>query len=156
MSVEALCGAMGVALGQPEPRRWQDAYPPDRVAELAEELTELEGELDDGWPTWRRATPFAHLSPEKKRWVRLRLRRRDLIVRGLADTYGIYAPPTGGPCALVRQRGTYSLHYDQPISLSLFATRRGLPLAAVEKAAHELRRERLQVTRRRLAELAAR
>jgi len=70
------------AMREPEPVNWRSQYTPERADQYTAELEQLERELDDGWPGWRRKEPWTQVTPDKAAWIKHRLKRRDLIVRG--------------------------------------------------------------------------
>lgn len=83
---DEIAQALGRAAGGEPSSSWRRHYDPDTAEQLAGELTQIEAELDDpaGYPQWRDKWPFHDLTPAKAEWIKLRLKRIDLIVHGKA------------------------------------------------------------------------
>lgn len=66
----------------PVPEEWHAHYTPEQVVEYAAEVVDLEAQLDEHWKGWRLRQPFATHPLDKIGWIKLRLKRRDMILHG--------------------------------------------------------------------------
>lgn len=129
------------AVREPEPDDWTAAYTPEQLEEYRPELEALEAELDEGWPGWRDKAPFHEQPSAKIAWIKVRLKRRDLIVRGKA-TWGVRVVDIDGePFAVsvkpARVRGD-SDAYAPAYSVPLLARRLGVRGAKIRPHLAEL------------------
>ena len=122
----------------PPPDDWETAYTPEAAAQYRIELISLEEQLDQGWPGWRRKEPFGHLDQDKIGWIKKRLKRRDLILRG-HGRYGVRLVQRGGdkpPLAVpVIPRGDLrSKPYRPLVSVPLLAIELGARPGQIQEA----------------------
>lgn len=126
---------------EPEPENWPSQYTPERGEAYAAEVRDLEAELDEGWPGWRKKQPFNELPTDKIAWIKLRLKRRDLIVRGKGD-WGVHIvwqqkPAGSWPMAIpIRppRSGPPGERFRPIASASMLSKRLGRPLKDVRDA----------------------
>lgn len=139
-----------------EPPALETLYAPDRLPEVREEIAALEDELDVAWPGWRRREPFNHLADQPLVFVKLRLKRLDLLRHGRAD-WGMRVVRIEGKLPVVvpvrptrsrREIAQVAQIWEAPASPSILAERLGVPLADVENAIAEVRDRGERVTRR--------
>lgn len=123
------------AMQQPEPADWSHFYTPEKAAAYGEELGLLEAELDAGWPEWRNKKPFGHLPKDKIAWIKVRLKRRDLIVRG-NGAYGVKLVYKGDmPMAIpVVPRALRGESFRPVVSVPMLARHLGERVDDVQKA----------------------
>ena len=95
------------AMREPEPVNWRSQYTPERADQYTAELEQLERELDDGWPGWRRKEPWTQVTPDKAAWIKHRLKRRDLIVRG-RGAWGVRIMWRGETALLMREASQWT------------------------------------------------
>lgn len=79
--VNELAGKFGQP--DPTPAEWHRHYTPEQVEQYAGEVADLEVQLDEHWPGWRKREPFNTQPMDKMAWIKERLKRRDMILQGL-------------------------------------------------------------------------
>lgn len=151
----AVLSILAAAMSAPAPAL-ATRYPPEQLAEVREEIAALEHELDIGHPGWRDRRPF-HAAPDNlKGWIKLRLKRLDLLHDGHAD-WGVLLSRSGTAILAVAVPPAVGAGevYDQPISVSIYAEQARRSATDVEEAMQALRRAGRRVTRRALASALA-
>ena len=140
-------GELQAAIMAPEPQEWASSYTPEQADEYAAEIDDLEYELDDGWPGWRKFQPFSELPADKIAWIKQRLNRRSLIIGGHGD-WGLsivlagpmpiasVVPPSGShpaQAALAAKCEDRSV-FDPVVSVLTLARRLGVSKGEVQDA----------------------
>lgn len=88
-SLSGISDALSKAMHTKPRDDWQSYYyTPEEGAAYAAEVAEIEAALDEGWPEWRQCAPFGHLPMSKIEWIKVRLKRIDLIKQG-KGTWGL-------------------------------------------------------------------
>ena len=73
------------AMQEPLPDDWRRLYLPEDRPELEAEVADLEAELDEVHPKWRDKVPWSNRRPEVQGFIKYRIKRLDLIWRGMSD-----------------------------------------------------------------------
>ncbi|MCP4962785.1 MAG: hypothetical protein GY925_26395 [Actinomycetia bacterium] len=144
--MQTVTETLASAILTPEPEDWTRLYTPEQAEVYRPELEQLEAELDDQHPGWRARQPFHREPPDRKAWIKRRLRRRKLIVEGRGD-WGVVVVWKGEgakrrPFAVAVKPTTVpgvSLDaYRAVVSAPALARALGAPLQAVQEALDEV------------------
>ena len=131
----------------PAPEEWYRHYTPEQIEQYAGELADLEAQLDEHWPGWRKREPFATQPLDKIAWIKVRLKRRDLIIHG-QGAWGVrvvykgdfpYAIPVRPARVEVTDRSAYDPHVSVPQLARRFRRRPAEIHAALAKRPPEVR-----------------